>query len=133
MLEEAESLSNAPNSPGLDGKYLGKISADFSLVCDSLKEASYQIKKRGFSDFPVFAVSKSVMPIGSILIAQMELNENQYNYYASMLEEFVQREIVAADAVESFKENYKESDEFCCLFIMDQDFTGFIYIPYPED
>jgi hypothetical protein len=63
----------------------------------------------------------------------MEVNQNQWNYYASMLEEFVQREIVAADAVETFQENYKDAEEYCCLFIMDQDFTGFIYIPYPED
>lgn len=133
MLEEAESLSNAPNSPGLDGKYLGEISTDFALVSDQLKEAAYQIKKRGFSDFPVFAVAKNILPIGSILIAQMEINDNLYNYYASMMEEFVQREIIAEDAIESFKENYKDPEEFCCLFVTDTDFTGFIYIPFPED
>lgn len=133
MLEEAESLSNAPNSPGLDGKYLGEISTDFAKVSDHLKEAAYQIKRRGFSDFPIFAVSKNILPIGSILIAQMEMNDNIWNYYASTLEEFVQREIVAADAIDSFKANYKEIDEFSCLFIMDKDFAGFIYIPFPED
>jgi hypothetical protein len=133
MLEEAESLSNAPNSPGLDGKYLGEISSDFLKVAENLKEASYQIKKRGFSDFPVFAVSKNILPIGSILIAQMEINENTWNYYASMMEEFVQREIIATDAIETFKENYKDPEEFCCLFVMDKDFAGFIYIPFPED
>jgi hypothetical protein len=133
MLEEAESLSNAPNSPGLDGKYLGEISTDFALVSDQLKEAAYQIKKRGFSDFPVFAVAKNILPIGNILIAQMEINDNLWNYYASILEEFVQREIVAADAVESFQANYKDPEEYCCLFVVDKDFAGFIYIPYPED
>lgn len=133
MLEEAESLSNAANSPTLNGNHLGEISSDFAKVCDSLKEASYQIKKRGFSDYPVFAVSKNILPLGSILIAQMELNENLYNYYASMMEEFVQREIIAADAVESFQENYKDPEEFCCLFVMDKGFAGFIYIPFPED
>ncbi len=133
MLEDAESLSNSPNSPGLDGKYLGEISSDFLKVSESLKEASYQIKKRGFSDFPVFAVSKNILPIGTILIAQMEQNGNIYNYYASMMEEFIQREIIATDAIESFKENYKDPEEFSCLFVMDNAFAGFIYIPFPED
>ncbi len=133
MLEEAESLSNAPNSPGLDGKYLGEISTDFAKVFDQLKEAAYQIKRRGFSDYPIFAVSKNILPIGSILIAQMEMNDNIWNYYASTLEEFVQREIVAEDAIDSFKGNYKEIDEFSCLFVVDNDFAGFIYIPFPED
>ncbi len=133
MLEEAESLSNAPNSPDLDGKYLGEISTDFAKVCDQLKEAAYQIKSRGFSDFPIFAVAKSILPLGSILIAQMEINDNVWNYYASTIEEFTQREIIAFDAIDSFKGNYKEIDEFCCLFVMDKSFAGFIYIPYPED
>lgn len=133
MLNEAESLSNAPNSPELDGKYLGSISADFAKVCENVKEASYQIRSRGFSEYPIFAISKNVQPIGSIFIAQMEINENLWNYYASMLEEFTQRAIVADDAIESFKANYKDPNEYCCLFVIDQNFTGFIYVPYPED
>ena len=48
MIEDYTALSNAPNSPDLNGKYLGLISSDFIKVADALKEASYQIKKRGF-------------------------------------------------------------------------------------
>ena len=32
-----------------------------------------------------------------------------------------------------FKENYKDPDEFCCLFVIDEDFHRFVYIPYPND
>lgn len=133
MIEEPESLSNAPNSPELDGKYLGQISTDFALVSDTIKEASYQIRSRGFSDYPIFAISKNILPVGSILIAQMELNENQWNYYASMLPEFEQRGIIAPEATEAFVANYKDPNEYCCLFVMDKGFSGFIYMPYPED
>jgi len=51
MIEDYTALSNAPNSPDLNGKYLGLISSDFIKVSEALKEAAYQIKKRGFSDF----------------------------------------------------------------------------------
>ena len=51
MLEDYTAISNAPNSPDLNGKYLGLISTDFIKVSDTLKEAAYQVKKRGFSDF----------------------------------------------------------------------------------
>ena len=54
MLEDYTAISNAPNSPDLNGKYLGLISTDFIKVSDTLKEAAYQVKKRGFSDFPIF-------------------------------------------------------------------------------
>ena len=41
------------NDPELDGKYLGTISQDFAIVSDTLKEASYLIRKREFSEFPM--------------------------------------------------------------------------------
>ena len=120
------------NDPELNGKYLGSISKDFVVIADTLKEASYQIRKRGFSDYPIFPISKIDLPIGQLLIRKLELATN-WNYNASFLDEFVQREIVAEDKVEEFKESYKDPDEFCCLFVVDDEFTNFVYIPYPED
>lgn len=120
------------NDPELNGKYLGSISQDFVIVADTLKEAAYQIKKRGFSDYPIFPVSKIDLPIGQLLIGKLELATN-WNYNASYLDEFIQREIVGEDSVEEFKANYKDPDEFCCLFVIDDEFTKFVFIPYPED
>lgn len=119
------------NDPELSGKYLGTISADFVKVADTLKEASYQIRKAGF-DAPIFAISKNAIPIGQILLDKVSLGLT-WNYYASYLDEFQQRELVAADKIEDFKTSYKDPDEFCCLFVVDQAFTNFVYIPYPED
>ena len=47
------------------------------------------------------------------------------------LEEFEQRELVAKD--DDFKQVYKNPDEFCCLFIVDEQFTNFVFIPYPNE
>ncbi len=120
------------NDPELNGKYLGSISQDFVVVSDTLKEASYQIRKNGFSEHPIFLISKFELPIGQILIAKEDLATN-WNYNASFLDEFVQREIVSPENLEQFKINYKDPDEFCCLFVVDDNFTNFVYIPYPED
>ena len=120
------------NDPELNGKYLGQISEDFVVVADTLKEASYQIRKRKFSDYPIFPISKIDLPIGQLLIGKEELAIN-WNYNASYLDEFVQREIVGEDGIEGFKKAYKDPDEFCCLFVVDNDFTNFLFIPYPED
>jgi hypothetical protein len=119
------------NDPELSGKYLGTISTDFVKVADTLKEASYQIRKAGF-DSPIFAISKNEIPIGQLLLNQGALDLS-WNYYASFLDEFVQRELVATDKLEEFKGTYKDPDEFCCLFVVDKAFTNFVYIPYPED
>jgi hypothetical protein len=119
------------NDPELNGKYLGTISQDFVKVSDTLKEASYQIRKAGF-DFPIFPISKGELPIGQLLIPR-EPMQLVWNYHASFLNEFVQRELVGADKEEEFKKNYKDPDEFCCLFVVDEAFASFVYIPFPED
>jgi hypothetical protein len=118
------------NDPELDGKYLGTISRDFVKVADTIKEASYQIRKRGFSDYPIFAICKTDQPIGQLLIDRREADTEWY-YFATYLDEFEQRQIM--DKPEDFKASYKDPDEFCCLFVVDIEFTNFLFIPYPEE
>jgi hypothetical protein len=118
------------NDPELNGKYLGTISKDFVKVSDSLKEASYQIRKRGFSEFPIFPVCKDPQPIGQLLIDRNEV-KTDWNYYATYVDEFVQRGII--EKPDDFKSAFKDADEFCCLFVVDKEFTNFVFIPYPED
>ena len=121
------------NDPELNGKYLGTITKDFAVVADSLKEASYQIRKRGFSEYPIFAIAKyDEIPIGQVLVDKNEV-ASTWNYNASYLDEFVQRGIVDPDKEDAFKKAYRDPDEFCCLFVADGAFTRFLYIPYPED
>jgi hypothetical protein len=119
------------NDPELSGKYLGTISADFVKVADHLREASYQIRKAGF-EFPIFPICKEDQPVGRILINK-ESAGLEWNYYASLLDEFLQRELVLPDRREAFTENYRDPDEFCCLFVIDKEFTRFVYIPFPTD
>ena len=120
------------NDPEIDGKYLGTISRDFVIVAETLKEASYQIRKRGYSDFPIFPISKSVSPIGQLLIAKEDVAA-EWNYNATYIDEFVNRKLIDEDKVDIFKESYKDPDEFCCLFVVDGDFRNFLYLPYPVD
>lgn len=120
------------NDPELNGKYLGTITQDFIKISENLKEASYQIRKRGFSEHPIFPISKVQIPIGQVLIKQKELDTN-WNYYASFLDEFIQRKLVEKENEETFKKTYKDPDEFCCLFVVDDQFTNFVFIPYPEE
>lgn len=119
------------NDPELDGKYLGSISSDFVVVSDILKEASYAIRSRGFSEYPIFAISKFELPIGKLLLSPDDM-DIKWQYNASFLDEFVQREIIAPDKLEEFTKTYKDPDEFCCLFVVDNEFTRFLFIPYPE-
>jgi hypothetical protein len=41
--------------------------------------------------------------------------------------------LIATEKEEGFIAAYKDPDEFCCLFVVDKEFTSFVFIPYPED
>jgi hypothetical protein len=120
------------NDPELNGKYLGTITNEFIKISDILKEASYQVRSRKFSDYPIFPISKKEQPIGQLLLGKDE-KKLDWNYYITYLDEFLQRKLIAEELVEDFKAAYKDPDEFCCLFVMDGEFTSFVYVPYPED
>ncbi|WP_194973188.1 hypothetical protein [Aquiflexum lacus] len=120
------------NDPELSGKYLGTITKDFIQVSEILKEASYQVRSRKFSKYPIFPISKTEQPIGQLLLNKTEKNLD-WNYYITYLDEFIQRKLIAEELQEDFIKAYKDPDEFCCLFVVDGVFTSFVYIPYPED
>ncbi len=125
-------MSDVSNDPELNGKYLGTISSDFIKISDTLREASYQIRTRGFSEYPIFPVSKEDIVIGHTLIRKNEL-DLKWNYNVTYLDEMVQLNIITKKEV--FVKNYKDPDEFCCLLVIDtaSDFTNFVFIPYPID
>jgi len=120
------------NSPELDKKIMGFISQDFVIVADQLKEASYQIRKRGFSENPIFVVARTPVEVGQLLFNRTDF-KTQFDYKASFLDEFVQRKLVGEESIELFKENYKNPEEYCCLFVIENDFAGFVFVPFPED
>lgn len=120
------------NDPELNGKFLGTITADFVKVSDQLKEAAYQMKSRHISDFPVFVLCKEPQPIGQLLFDRWAENLD-WNYFFSMAEEFVQRGILSEEGYQNFTNTFKDIDEFCCLFVVDESFTNFVFVPYPED
>ena len=120
------------NDPELNGKYLGTITKDFATVSDTLKEASYQVRKNDISKYPIFIFAKQEVQLGALLVNADELNL-QWHVYVSYVELFMQQGIIGADGVDAFEASYKNADEFCCLFVLDEEFTKFVFVPYPED
>ena len=120
------------NDPELNGKYLGTISKDFVVVAETLREASYQVRKRQISKYPIFVFSRTQVPVGSSFLAKEEL-ALEWHINASYLEDFMRLNLVQEDRAEDFMAAYKDPDEFCCLFVIDGEFQNFVFIPFPED
>ena len=125
-------MTDQSNDAEINGKFLGTISSDFIKVCDTLKEGAYQIKARGISDYPIFPICKADLPFGQLLLGKNEVG-TQWNYYASTSDEFQQLGFIDKEKFDAFTETYKDPEEFCCLFVVDKEFTNFLFIPYPED
>lgn len=122
------------NATELGGKYLGKISTDFIQVADKLQESAYIIQERGGYAFPMFILSFTPIDWGILLINAGEMQNKGY-YYATYLAALVEAQLISPDKADDFKATYKDSDEFCCLLVIDaeQGFAKFLYIPYPVD
>ncbi len=116
----------------LDGKYLGTITKDFVKIAYRLKEAAYELKARGISNYPIFPIAKEPIKIGLTLLKNTEMYLT-WNYNISYLDEFIERGLIDSEKLSYFTVNYKDIEEFCCLFVVDKDFINFVYIPYPEE
>lgn len=125
-------LMDDANSPEINQKLMGKVSSDFVIVSEHLKEASYQIIKRKYSENPIFVLTTENVEVGVTLFKKEDF-QTTYEYKASYLEEFLTRNLVGEESKEFFRENYKDPEEYCCLFVIDESFAGFIYLPYPND
>ncbi len=119
------------NSPELNGKYLGTITEDFVKIVDVLKEASYQIRTRKISQYPIFVFCKEKPAIGQEIIDKNDQGL-KWNVNFSMMEEFLQRGLVAEEHQEEFAQSYRDPEEFACIFVVDQEFTNFVSVPYPD-
>jgi hypothetical protein len=120
------------NDPELNGKFLGTITEDFVKVADFIKESSYQIRKRGFSEYPIFTLSFDDFGVGLPLVRPNE-RDNKWSYNAALPEHMFQTEILIEDRFEEFKEIYKDPEEYCCLFVALPEFSNFVFLPYPEE
>ncbi len=120
------------NDPELNGKYLGTITQDFVRVANTIKEASYQLRKRNITEYPIFPICKDLMQLGKMIIEKKEA-DIQWNINMSMAEEFIERHLITGDKLEEFEASYKDPEEFCCLFVVEPDFMNFVFIPYPVD
>lgn len=126
------STAQMENDIELNGKYLGSITQDFIKISHILREASYQMRKRNISQFPIFPITKEPLQIGALLVSRAQ-GLTDWDCSISFLEQFVGKELIQDEAY--FKATYKDAEEFCCLFVVDiaEKFTNFVFVPFPED
>lgn len=111
---------------------LQSIYNDVRLIGEMMKEFSRHVISNDVSKYPVYAASKSEMSLGKPFLTMPRHGLN-WNYNASVLEEFVKKEIVKMDKLEEFREAFGDPEERACIFVIAPDEMGFIFVPYEPE
>ena len=80
------------------------------------------------SDYPIFVVHQQEVELGVQLVNKDQVNGN-WSMQLSTLEEFVSKNIIDPNRINSFKATYKSTDNFFCLFSLSELGAQFIFIP----
>ena len=118
------------NQPGMN-KFLGTVSSDFIKVSKRLQEASYEMIQRKFK-YPIFILSKDHLKSIPLIFGKNDM-DNIWFYHGAYLKMLIENKFIDKAKEEHFKENYKNPEEYCCLLILDPQFSGIIFMPYPEE
>ena len=121
-MEENENLSPA----------LHALRNDLSLIGSYMKDFSAHVLNNGISKYPLYiAFQSDELPLGKPFFDR-ERHQLNWNFNASVLEEFVKKEIVSRDRLDAFRETYGDPTERACIFVFLPDQQGFIFYPFGE-
>lgn len=108
------------------------LEQNLNIYKESIKEVALEILNNKVSKYPVFVAYTEDVSIGKMIIDKEEL-ALEYSINASLLEEFVGKNIVMADKLNDFKKTWKDPKIFACIFAIIDKSASFIYIPYDDD
>lgn len=115
-----------------EDKLMG-LRQDIKKIGPYLQSVSKEIIENKVSNYPIFVVHKEpVVSLGRVVL-QAATSGTIWTYSASLLEEFVKREIVGKENVDDFREVYKDPNMFACLFLLTPEDMEFVFSPYDLD
>lgn len=108
------------------------IRNDVALVAPHLKAISERVISEEISDFPVFIAAQSIVDVGKPIFDRDAVQLNWF-FNASILEEFIRREIVKADRVAAFKRAFGDPLVSACIFVVTPETAQFVFVPYEPE
>ncbi len=98
---------------------------DYSFTIEKAQQA---IIDQEVSKYPIFVVHQHEIELGVLLVDGTNLGL-QWSINASTLEEFLSKQIIQPERVESFKQVYKDTDQYFCCFVLSELGANFIFLP----
>ncbi|MEM7035771.1 MAG: hypothetical protein AAF570_02255 [Bacteroidota bacterium] len=110
---------------------LESIQNDIAIAGEMMRQFSMHVIDQEISNFPVYIAYQDEVNMGKTFL-ETEKSGLNWNYNASIIEEFVKRGAVAQDKIEDFMETYGDPEERACMFLVLPNEGGFIFMPYGE-
>ena len=96
-----------------------------------MSSAADSIIDQEVSKYPIFVAHQHEVEIGISILSEDQISK--WHIHASTLEEFVSKQIIEADKVDSFKTVYKSPRTHSCVFVLSELGAKFIFLPREED
>ncbi|KIO76895.1 hypothetical protein TH53_12410 [Pedobacter lusitanus] len=110
---------------------LVSLEKDLELYAESIREIALEIIAEGVSLNPIFVAHQHTVSIGEMILNKEELNTN-WTIQASMVEEFIEKGIIKPELKELFLKNYKNPEDYMCVFVIVPEGANFIFYPYKK-
>ena len=90
-----------------------------------MAKASEAIIDQEVTKYPIFVLHQHDLEIGIPLTKE----ESKWSVHASSLEEFVSKQLIESNKIDSFRTIYKKPDDFFCVFVISELGAKFIFLP----
>ena len=116
-----------------DEEILASLTNDLQTCRSYIRQVSQGMLKGNVSKYPIFVVTRSEADIDlGLPIINREEMDLTWAINASHLEDFVHHGVVSQEKVQDFIRNYKNPDEFMCIFLAEEGLMSFIFMPYEQ-
>ncbi|NCD68198.1 hypothetical protein [Mucilaginibacter agri] len=128
---DPEELLNEGAQPKKESP-LKSLEVDLKLFSESMREVAVEIMVEGLSLYPIFVAHQHEVKLGEEILNKVDLN-TEWSINASTLEEFVERGVIKKELKQRFIDNYKNPDDFMCIFVIVPEGANFVFFPYSKE
>ena len=93
-----------------------------------LGQAADTVMVQDVSAYPILVTHNKSIQIGIPLVSSDKM-EDGWSIHISTLEEFVAKQLIESNKLESFKNIYKKPSDFLCLFVIEDIGATFVFLP----
>lgn len=116
-----------------DEEILASLHNDLDTCRTYIRQVSQGMLKGQVSKYPIFVAMRTQTDIdlGLPIINREELDLT-WSINASHLEDFVNTRVIREEKLAEFMKNYKDPQEFMCIFVAEEGLMSFIFMPYDK-